>query len=101
MLDRPEGRDRYAMCGTAEPGAADFARVICSERHSWRAITTVPFRAGAYPGLEKVRAAGEAPCQDAASAVADDSLSFQWGYEWPTAEQWEAGQTYGLCWAPD
>jgi hypothetical protein len=101
VLDKPEGQERYGMCGTAEPGTPDFARVVCSDHHSWRAIATVPFRAGTYPGLEKVRAAGDTPCQDAAREVADDTLSFQWGYEWPTAEQWAAGQTYGLCWAPD
>jgi hypothetical protein len=100
VLDKPEGQRRYGMCGTAEPGTPDFARVICSERHSWRAVATVPFRPGAYPGLEKVRGAGDTPCQDAARAVADDTLNFQWGYEWPTVEQWAAGQTYGLCWAP-
>ena len=101
VLDRPEDSERYAMCGTAEPGTPGFSRVICSSRHSWRAISTVPFDGGAYPGVEEVRSAGETPCRDAARAVADDSLSFQWGYEWPTGAQWQAGQTYGLCWAPD
>jgi Septum formation len=101
VLDEPAGQERYGMCGTAEPGTPDFSRVICSGKHSWRALATVPFRPGAYPGLEKVRAAGDTPCQDAARAVADDTLNFQWGYEWPTADQWAAGQTYGLCWAPD
>jgi putative regulator of septum formation len=102
VLDGPAGQERYGMCGTAEPGTPAFARVICSDQHSWRAVATVPFRPdGPYPGLEKVRGAGDTPCQDAARAVADDTLNFQWGYEWPTAEQWAAGQTYGLCWAPD
>ena len=33
--------------------------------------------------------------------MAEDALDYEWGYEWPTAEQWAAGQTYGRCWAPD
>ncbi len=33
--------------------------------------------------------------------MADDALNFQWGYEWPTEKQWDDGQTYGRCWAPD
>ena len=49
-----------------------------------------------YPGEQKVRDAGEAACEDAGRGAADDALDFQWGYEWPTEEQWDAGQTYGL-----
>lgn len=101
VLDRPEERDRYAMCGTAEPGTAGFDRVICSAEHSWRAIAVVPFDQDTYPGAKQVRAAGEGPCQDAGAQVAESSLDYQWGYEWPTAEQWAAGQHYGRCWAPD
>ncbi|MEP9361370.1 septum formation family protein [Nocardioides sp. CN2-186] len=101
VLAKPEGRDRYAMCGTAEPGTPKFQRVICSSNHSWRAISTVPLKPGRYPGEAKVRAAGQTPCQDAGAAVADSSLDYQWGYEWPSASQWAAGQHYGLCWAPD
>ncbi|MGY2702856.1 hypothetical protein ACVW2K_002440 [Nocardioides sp. HB32] len=101
VLSTDAGKDRYGMCGTASPGTQGFARVICSQAHSWRAIAVVPFAPGAYPGAEKVRAAGQSPCQDAGAAVAPDTLDYQWGYEWPTAEQWQAGQTFGRCWAPD
>lgn len=100
-LDRPADRERYAMCGTAEPGTTDFERVICSTRHSWRAIAVVPFDQARYPGEKAVRAAGEGPCRDAGAAAAESSLDYQWGYEWPTAEQWATGQRYGRCWAPD
>ena len=100
VLDTEAGRERYGMCGTAEPGADGFERVICAREHSWRAIATVGFEVGSYPGEERVRTAGDAPCEDAGRAVAADPLDFSWGYEWPTREQWDAGQTYGLCWAP-
>lgn len=101
VLDDPGTAARYAMCGTAEPGTADFDRVICSRDHSWRAISVVALADGPYPGEERVRAAGQGPCQDAGASVADDSLDYQWGYEWPTAEQWADGQHFGRCWAPD
>lgn len=100
VLDREEGRDRYGMCGTAEPGTPDFERVICSTKHSWRAVATVPFGAGDYPGVAKVRSAGDEPCQDAGAAAADGALDYRWGYEWPTAAQWRNGQHHGICWAP-
>jgi len=100
-LDRPHGRDQYGMCGTAEPGTPQFDRVVCSRSHTWRAIQVVAFSGTKYPGEAQVRAAGETPCQDAGATVADDALDYRWGYEWPTAEQWDAGQRFGRCWAPD
>jgi Septum formation len=94
-------KDVYGLCGTAEPGTAGFDRVSCARRHSWRAISTVPFAAARYPGETVVRDRGEAPCTDAARALAEDPLDFRWGYEWPTLEQWRAGTRYGVCWAPE
>jgi hypothetical protein len=101
VLARPLARARYAMCGTAEPGTPAFHRVICSATHTWKAISTVDVAGEPYPGVEKARAAGQQPCQDAALAVADDPLNYRWGYEWPTADQWAQAQHYGICWAPD
>ena len=99
-LDTEEGRARYGLCGTAEPGTSGFQQRICSTAHSWKALRTVGFRSGPYPGEAKVRAAGQQPCQDAGHAVASDPLSYRWSYQWPTLSQWRGGQTYGVCWAP-
>ena len=44
--------------------------------------------------------AGTGPCEDAGATVADDPLDYQWGYEGPDKQQWDAGQTFGRCWAP-
>ncbi|WP_243060972.1 septum formation family protein [Nocardioides sp. SR21] len=92
--------ERYAMCGTAEPGSPDFRRVICSRPHAWRAISVVPFSARDYPGEAAVRDAGQEPCEAAGAEAADNALDYRWGYEWPTRDQWDAGQRYGRCWAP-
>jgi hypothetical protein len=48
-----------------------------------------------------VKAAGQDACQEAARAIASDALDYEWGYEWPTQDLWQAGQTYGRCWSPD
>jgi Septum formation len=101
VLARPDALDTYGLCGTAAPGTADFDRVVCSYRHSWRAIDTIALPGGrAYPGVSAVRKAGEAPCKDAARSRAPDTLKFSYGWEWPTAEQWSAGQRFGYCWVP-
>ncbi|WP_341351362.1 septum formation family protein [Nocardioides convexus] len=100
-LGDAKARDRYAMCGTAAPDDKRFERVLCSAKHSWRAIDVVLFPEGAYPGEKKVRAAGRSQCENAGADVAKDPLTFEWGYEWPTKEQWAMGQAFGRCWAPD
>ena len=100
-LEKEAMREEYAMCGTAAPDAEAFERVICGAEHSWRAIQVVPYETDRYPGEQAVREPLESPCEDAGLDVADDPLDYEWGYEYPTKEQWEMGQTWGLCWAPD
>jgi hypothetical protein len=104
-LKKPEGRAEFAMCGTAQPGTPEFSRVLCRDDHSWKAISVIDLAKksgdGSYPGPDAVKAAGDDVCADAARAIASDALDYQWGYEWPTKDQWQAGQTYGRCWSPD
>jgi hypothetical protein len=104
-LEKPARRAEFALCGTAQPGTAAFTRVLCREDHSWRAISVIDLSArsqnGGYPGTAAVKDAGQDPCADAARAIASDALDYEWGYEWPTKDQWQAGQTYGRCWSPD
>jgi hypothetical protein len=100
-LDTPAGRDRWGMCGTAAPDDRGFARVLCSAEHAWRAVAVVELPDGAYPGVAAVREQGQTICEDAGREAAEDPLDFQWGYEWPTREQWGSGQTFGRCWVPD
>jgi hypothetical protein len=101
VLGTEEGRTRYGLCATAGPGSDDFRTVACADEHSWRAIRTVTFDSESYPGTATVRAAGTEPCRAAGRAASGNALNFRWGYEWPTAERWRAGRTYGICWAPD
>ena len=99
-LDSTDGRAHYGLCGNAEPGSAGFEQRICSVPHSWKALRTVPFAPGRYPGVTKVREAGQTTCKDAGRDVASDPLNYRWSYQWPTLAQWRGGQTYGVCWAP-
>ncbi len=100
VLDRPAGLETFGLCGTAAPGERGFERVACSLKHSWAAISTIPIAGGPrYPGPAKVRAAGDDACKDQVNGRTSE-LKFAYGWEWPTADQWKAGQRYGFCWAP-
>lgn len=101
VLSTPQGRDTYGMCGTAGPDDADFERVPCADPHSWRAFSVIDLPDGDYPGRAAVSSAGQEPCRDAAAAIADDALDYEWGFEGPDRDQWAAGQTFVRCWAPD
>jgi Septum formation len=101
ILDRPGTLDTYGLCGTAQPGAPGFERVACSLGHSWVAISTIPIAGGdRYPGVATVREAGDETCSDEVRGRNDFALEYRYGWEWPTDDQWVAGQHYGFCWAP-
>ena len=93
--------DRFGTCGTAAPASSRFARVICSARHTWRARATIALpRHARYLG-KAAGSAADAACRDIDARLAADILRLRWSFEWPTREQWGAGQRYGLCWTPD
>ena len=101
VLARPGALRTFGLCGTAAPGSRGFERVICARRHAWRAFSVVDLPGGgAYPGRDAVRSAGAGTCKDRARAEAGGSLTFRYGWEWPTREQWTGGQHYGYCWVP-
>jgi hypothetical protein len=101
VLDRPAGPATFGLCGTARPGTPRFTRVACGLRHSWVAVATIPIGgAERYPGVRRVRAAGNETCAERVRSEAGFPLEFSYGWEWPTRQQWAAGQRYGFCWAP-
>lgn len=104
-LDTPTGRDRWGLCATGAPDDAQARRVPCAESHTWRAVAVVDLpgsgRGSAdYPGEEAARQRGQEPCEQVGREQSSNPLEFTWGYEWPSAEQWAAGQRFGRCWVP-
>lgn len=101
VLDTPEGRDQWGMCGTSSPDDDGFERVPCGGPHSWRAFTVIDLEGEQYPGAANIREAAEGPCEDAAAAEAADPLDYEYAYEGPTKAQWQLGERFIRCWAPD
>jgi hypothetical protein len=100
-LAADDALDRFGTCGTASPAADRFERVICAQRHSWRARATIELpRGAAYLG-KRAGAEADAACRDIEARLASDILRLRWSFEWPTREQWDGGQRYGYCWTPD
>ena len=101
VLDQEGALDRFGTCGTAAPDKRGFARVACSERHSWRAVDVVDLPADARYLAKDVAAQGDSTCKDVAAERADGALQYTWSFEWPTRAQWSTGQRYGYCWVPE
>ena len=92
--------DRWGTCGTTTPSAKTFKRVICSTRHSWRAIAVINIpKSSGYLAKTTSTAAGLA-CRKIATKAAHGALKYSWSFEWPNKQQWLAGQRFGLCWLP-
>jgi hypothetical protein len=101
ILSRGGALDRFGTCGTSAPDRPGFARVVCSERHSWRAVDVVDLPASAHYLAKDDAATGDAACKDVAAGRANGALKYSWSFEWPTRAQWASGQRYGYCWVPD
>lgn len=99
-LAPPHALDRWGTCGTAVPSSRSFKRVLCSAHHSWRAVALVQIPRGAgYLSKNTSRAASLA-CRKIAAKAAHGALKYAWSFQWPNAQEWRAGQRYGLCWLP-
>ena len=101
VLDREGALDRFGTCGTAAPDAPGFSRVVCSEKHKWRAVDTMALPSDKPYLAKDVTAAADSRCKDVASERANGSLKFTWSFEWPPRAQWNAGQRWGYCWVPE
>ena len=101
LLDADGALDRYGTCGTSSPSARTFQRVICSRPHSWRARATIDLPPRTRYLGKAAAAVADASCHDTEARLATDILKLRWSFEWPTRDQWKAGQRYGYCWTPD
>ena len=101
VLDTDGALDRFGTCGTAAPDRPGFARVVCAQKHSWRAVDVVELPKAARYLAKDVAATGDASCKDVAAQRADGELSYTWSFEWPTRAEWAAGQRFGYCWVPE
>ncbi|MGN6723903.1 MAG: septum formation family protein [Marmoricola sp.] len=99
-LSSARALDRWGTCGTAAPSARTFKRVLCSQRHTWRAVALINIpKKASYLSKNTSRAASLA-CRKIAAKAAHGALKYSWSFEWPNKQQWTAGQRFGLCWLP-
>lgn len=92
--------DRWLVC-VAGPSVAEAARIPCSERHDWRAVTTIKLGEAddPYPGDRAVEDQTRDFCSDSVGAWLNYPVDFDYGYTWFREAEWAAGNRRSVCWA--
>ena len=98
LLGRPD--DRWAVCVDG-PTVADSVKIPCSERHTWRAVTTIVLgdESDPYPGDRLVEVRTRDYCSDSVGAWLNYPVDYDYGFTWFHEAEWEAGNRRSICWA--
>jgi hypothetical protein len=99
LLDDPAQAARYAVCARGTPGSRGTTLVMCTQRHTYRAVRAIRL-GGADVPRPPVRqlAAPKAECGRIVAALLGVSSGFSYVFTYPGVHEWNAGQRFGLCW---
>lgn len=80
---------------------ATGAKVACSEKHDWRAVTTVKIGQPGddYPGDRVMESRSRSFCSASVKAWLNYPAEFEYGYTFFHRAEWEAGIRRSVCWA--
>ncbi|SDD69006.1 septum formation family protein [Nocardioides lianchengensis] len=92
--------DQWMAC-VAGPSVPNAPRIPCSEKHDWRAVTTIKVGDAddPYPGDRKVEVTTRDYCSRSVSAWLQYPVSYDFAYTWFREAEWEAGNRRSVCWA--
>src|SRR5262245_2821861 len=98
LLGRP--KDEWLVCAQGAT-VSGSVKVPCSEKHNWRAVTTIVLGDGttSYPGDDAVRARTKDFCSKSVGAWLDYPVDYDFGYSWFHRAEWDAGNRRSVCWA--
>lgn len=76
-------------------------KVPCSDKHTWRAVTTIKLgeEKEPYPGDHTALIKTRDFCRSSVEAWLGYPISFQFGFTWFHEAEWEAGNRRSICWA--
>ena len=80
---------------------ATSTKVPCTEKHTWRAVTTIKLGEpdDPYPGDRIVEVRSRDYCQDSVGGWSHYPPDFDFGYTWFREDRWAAGNRRSICWA--
>jgi hypothetical protein len=98
LLGRPD--DDWMVCALGAT-VSGSVKVPCSEKHDWRAVTTIVLGSTSdpYPGDRLVQSRTRDFCSKSVGAWLDYPVDYDFGYSWFHEPEWDAGNRRSVCWA--
>lgn len=98
LLGRPA--DRWMICVNG-PTVSGSLKIPCSEKHTWRAVTTIKLGepTDPYPGDRLVEVRTRDFCSDSVGAWMNYPVGYDFGYTFFHSAEWRAGNRRSICWA--
>lgn len=92
--------DAWMTCARGDT-VASSTKVPCTEKHDWRAVTTVKVGqpTDPYPGDRIVQVRSRDYCQESVGGWMHYPPDYDYGYSWFREAQWKIGNRRSICWA--
>jgi hypothetical protein len=92
--------DRWLACADGAT-VSHGTKVPCTEKHTWRAVTTIKLGepADRYPGDEVAEARTRNYCQESVRSWLHYPSDYEYGFTWFKADRWAEGNRRSICWA--
>jgi hypothetical protein len=92
--------DVWLSCARG-PSVAEGEKVPCSQKHDWRAVTTVKLGQpeDPYPGDRVMESRTRSFCSTSVQAWLNYPAEYEYGFTFFHKAEWEAGVRRSVCWA--
>lgn len=100
LLSSQKISDEWMVCANGA-SVRSAPKVPCSEKHTWRAVTTIKVGDpdSGYPGDEVVEETTREYCSSSVGAWLGYPKDYDFGYTWFGEKEWSAGNRRSVCWA--
>ncbi len=91
----------WTKCNRGGFGDGTTNIVVCSKQHSYRAVAGVHLDDldADYPGSSSLQSRLEGDCTKRVRAYLGTTAGFNYGVTWPSRQQWNTGDRWGVCYA--
>lgn len=98
LLGKPD--DRWMVCVNG-PSVSGSDKIPCSQKHTWRAVTTIVLGKpdDPYPGDRVAEVRTRDYCSDSVGAWLNYPVDYDYGYTWFHEAEWKTGNRRSICWA--